>query len=83
MTSQAIRRSIDKAKLALSILKPKPPVHIVLRAKPHSSDSEAVKAAHLVEMAQLEANGTKVILLVGIKKLPSMLPRRRPSQASN
>jgi hypothetical protein len=83
MTQQAMRRTIEKVRQDLVLLKPKPPVHIVLRGKPPDSASAAAKAAHLVEMAELEAQGIKVILLVGVKSKPVVLARRRPSPALN
>lgn len=81
MTQLAMRRTIEKAKQDLVLLKPKPPVHYKLVAGLRDSASEAQKEAHQVELAALEAAGINVILLVPVSKLPTVLPRRRPIPA--
>lgn len=69
MTPHAMRRQIDLLKQGLDLVKPKSPVHIVLRGQPPDSASDAVKATHVAELERLEASGIKVILLVPLKGL--------------
>lgn len=70
MTTQTLRRQVDRLKAELDALKPppiKPFVHHKLMAAPRDGACAAEKAAHQAELEAAQAAGIKVILLIGIK----------------
>jgi hypothetical protein len=76
MTTQTMRRQIDRAKRDLATVMPKPRLNVryTLLAKPPADASDEVHQAHQVDLDAAQASGGKVIYLVGIKPNPKDQP---------